>query len=104
MMRQRTPGLQASLLGAALLLASLGNLPYTYAPSLFGPDDPFYGYEPPLLTYPPWWRAVNARAFGGVPYAPANPQALPNAGTIPPNPGVPAAAATSAPVTVPVGP
>ena len=39
-----------------------------YPPPLFGRlDDPFYGFEPPLLSYPPWWGAVAARS--GDPYA-----------------------------------
>jgi hypothetical protein len=36
---------------------------YVYPPPLMGRlDDPFYGFEPPLVSYPPWWRAVAARA------------------------------------------
>jgi BON domain len=36
---------------------------YVYPPPLMGRlDDPFYGFEPPLISYPPWWRAVAARA------------------------------------------
>lgn len=39
-----------------------------YPPPLFGRlDDPFYGFEPPLITYPPWWGEVAARR--GDPYA-----------------------------------
>ena len=35
---------------------------YVYPPPLFGRlDDPFYGFEPPLITYPPWWGEVAAR-------------------------------------------
>src|SRR5260370_12047465 len=34
-----------------------------YPPPLFGRlDDPFFGFEPPLLSYPPWWGAVVARS------------------------------------------
>jgi len=41
---------------------TLGNQPYIYPPPLFGRlYDPFFGFEPPLLSYPPWWRAVAAR-------------------------------------------
>jgi BON domain len=41
---------------------------YVYPPPLFGRlDDPFYGFEPPLITYPPGWGAVAARR--GDPYA-----------------------------------
>lgn len=35
---------------------------YVYPPLLMGRvDDPFYGMEPPLVSYPPWWRGVAAR-------------------------------------------
>lgn len=35
---------------------------YVYPPPLFGRlDDPFYGFEPPLVTYPPFAGAVAAR-------------------------------------------
>jgi osmotically-inducible protein OsmY len=31
--------------------------PYIYPPPLFGRlDDPFFGYVPPLVSFPPWWR------------------------------------------------
>ena len=45
--------------------------PYVYPPPLFGRlDDPFYGFEPPIISYPPWWGAVANRR--GDPYgAPA---------------------------------
>jgi osmotically-inducible protein OsmY len=44
----------------------MGNLPYVYPPPLFGRlDDPFFGFEPPLLSYPPWWRAVALRDSSG---------------------------------------
>jgi hypothetical protein len=44
----------------------IGNLPYVYPPPLFGRiDDPFFGFEPPILSYPPWWRAVVQRETGG---------------------------------------
>ena len=30
--------------------------PYVYPPPLFGRvDDPFFGFVPPLISYPPWW-------------------------------------------------
>jgi hypothetical protein len=30
--------------------------PYVYPPPLFGRlDDPFFGYVPPLISFPPWW-------------------------------------------------
>jgi len=40
----------------------VGTPPYLYPPPLFGRlDDPFYGMEPPLVTYPPWWLGVAGR-------------------------------------------
>lgn len=46
---------------------------YVYPPPLFGRlDDPFYGFEPPLLSYPPWWGMVAAREPINLP-APMNP-------------------------------
>ena len=40
----------------------VGIPPYLYPPPLFGRlDDPFYGMEPPLISYPPWWPAVAGR-------------------------------------------
>ncbi len=33
---------------------------YTYPPPLFGRyDDPFFGLEPPLVSYAPWWGAAS---------------------------------------------
>jgi osmotically-inducible protein OsmY len=33
--------------------------PYVYPPPLFGRlDDPFFGYVPPLVSFPPWWRGT----------------------------------------------
>jgi hypothetical protein len=63
--------------GVPALGASAGFPPYVYPPPLFGRiDDPFFGFEPPLLTYPPWFGAVAARAgFGNAPAA--NPGAMP---------------------------
>ncbi len=51
--------------GVPALGAMAGLPPYVYPPPLFGRiDDPFFGFEPPLLTYPPWFRAVSARGGG----------------------------------------
>lgn len=53
---------------------------YVYPPPLFGRiDDPFFGLEPPVISYPPWWgrltvlrRSERARALPRVtPQAPA---------------------------------
>lgn len=42
-----------------------GNLPYTYPQPLFGRlDEPFFGYEPPALGFPPWWGAMTAARVG----------------------------------------
>jgi osmotically-inducible protein OsmY len=49
--------------------------PCVYPPPLFGYyDEPFYGFEPPLLTYPPWWRNMSARRVD--PTGSGNPQPL----------------------------
>lgn len=54
---------------------------YTYPPPLFGRfDDPFFGFEPPLITYPIWWGEMSQRRVGLNPIAPkeqANVGALP---------------------------
>ena len=66
-----------------------GTLPYpppTYGPSSVGPaypypqmlfgryDDPFWGFEPPVITYPPWWGAMTAHRLGEM--APATAAAM----------------------------
>lgn len=44
---------------------TLGTMLYTYPQPLFGYyDDPFYGFEPPIITYPPWWNAMSAARLG----------------------------------------
>ncbi len=49
-----------------------GTLPYTYPQPLFGRlDDPFFGFEPPAIAYPPWWGALTARRLGPPSYPPA---------------------------------
>ena len=54
----------------------VGTPPYLYPPPLFGRlDDPFYGMEPPLVSYPPWWSAVAGRQ-------PIDVAALANAGLL----------------------
>ncbi len=57
------PGVRGPMMAPSLgLVAGQGNLPYVYPPPLFGRiDDPFFGFEPPMLSYPPWWRGVAAR-------------------------------------------
>ncbi|MEO6811204.1 MAG: BON domain-containing protein [Isosphaeraceae bacterium] len=42
-----------------------GAIPYVYPPPLFGyVDDPFWGFEPPAISYPPWWGALSAHRLG----------------------------------------
>jgi BON domain len=42
-----------------------GSLPYTYPQPLFGRlDEPFFGFEPPVLGYPSWWGAMSAARVG----------------------------------------
>lgn len=42
-----------------------GTIPYVYPPPLFGyMDDPFWGFEPPAISYPPWWGALSAHRLG----------------------------------------
>jgi osmotically-inducible protein OsmY len=48
--------------GATSLYTSL---PYTYPQPLFGRlDEPFFGFEPPVLGYPAWWGAMSAARVG----------------------------------------
>ncbi|WP_422926473.1 BON domain-containing protein [Singulisphaera sp. PoT] len=47
---------------AAGIPAMGGSPGYIYPQPLFGRlDDPFYGFEPPIISYPPWWRSVTMR-------------------------------------------
>jgi osmotically-inducible protein OsmY len=42
---------------AAVARGNLASPPYIYPPPLMGRlDDPFFGFVPPLLSFPPWWR------------------------------------------------
>jgi osmotically-inducible protein OsmY len=48
---------------------------YVYPPPLLGRyDDPFFGLEPPVISYPPWWGELSARRLresgSAVPEAP----------------------------------
>ena len=89
------PGGMSSGLGA--MPYTLGNLPYVYPPPLFGRlDDPFFGFEPPLLSYAPWFGATAYRnSVGGPMVAQANP-GVP-AGGLPPVAEDPAAGAPVSP-------
>lgn len=52
-------------LPAPAYTAVSGVMPYVYPPPLFGyVDDPFWGFEPPMVSYPPWWGALSARRLG----------------------------------------
>ncbi len=43
-------------------LYASASVPYVYPPPLFGRlDDPFFGFEPPMVSYPPWWGYVANR-------------------------------------------
>ena len=66
-------------------------LPYTYPQPLFGKlDEPFFGFEPPVLGYPAWWGAMSAARVG-----PPNPSA---SNTQQPQGAVPSASMASPPV------
>ena len=42
-----------------------GSLPYTYPQPLFGRlDEPFFGFEPPPISYPAWWGPMSAVRIG----------------------------------------
>ncbi len=48
--------------GAGMGMGFGGGAPYVYPQPLFGwYDEPFYGFEPPVISYPPWWGAMSAR-------------------------------------------
>ena len=47
---------------AAMVPPTNQSIPYVYPPPILNRlDDPFYGFEPPLLSYPSWWGAVARR-------------------------------------------
>jgi hypothetical protein len=50
---------------------------YVYPPPLFGRyDDPFFGLEPPAISYPPWWSALSAHRLSDPDlFAPGSPAA-----------------------------
>ena len=42
----------------------LGSVPYVYPQPLFGYyDEPFYGFDPPVISYPPEWRGISAMRY-----------------------------------------
>ncbi len=86
--------------GALPGAGTYGSLPYTYPPPLFGRlDDPFFGFEPPPITYPPWWNALTARRLGLAAY-PMPLGALANAAPAS-RPGNPMAGTANAPIDFP---
>lgn len=91
-----SPGVMGSPYGAAFPLRPAPY--YVYPPPLFGRiDDPFYGFEPPLVSYPPWWPAVTAREPINLPA-----QAQLNPGPVQGDPGADPNAPS--PMKVPIGP
>lgn len=87
-------GLAGPLAGAAgpLVGSPFGLSSYIYPPPLFGRyDDPFFGLEPPVISYPPWWRSIAYRAG-----AEAAAQAPPAQAAAPPGSAQPGAAAPAA--------
>ncbi len=55
------PGFDPRAGGMGLTAPSImGMNNYVYPPPLFGGyDDPFYGMEPPPISYPPWWYGMS---------------------------------------------
>jgi len=99
------PGVRSPVLAPSLGIS--GGLPYVYPPPLFGRiDDPFFGFEPPLLSYPPWWPAVVARAQQAAPppASSANASAPAGAGVDLSGTGSAPESGPTAPFTVAVGP
>src|SRR5207253_4417464 len=85
------PGPVAAALGP---LPGLGLMapPYLYPPPLFGRyDDPFYGFEPPVISYPPWWGAITTQRLDPALAAePAPVLEAPATATSPPSESLPA--------------
>ena len=60
-------GLAAATTNPAVLQSTLtSSSPYVYPPPLMGRvDDPFFGFVPPLVSFPPWWsRRASSRRHG----------------------------------------
>lgn len=94
---QAGPGALRPGFGGAPALAS-NNPGYVYPPPLFGRiDDPFFGLEPPLLSYAPWYGAMASRR------EPINAAALNGPGPGGPGAGGPGLA-PAAVVSAPAGP
>jgi osmotically-inducible protein OsmY len=70
--------------------------PFVYPPPLFGRyDDPFYGFVPPAISYPPYWAALSAHRLGQDARAETQAVPLSQPGPAPAQP--PPAGATGAP-------
>jgi osmotically-inducible protein OsmY len=75
---QRVAMVQTAMLGAGATARAggastmAGSAPYlAYPPPLFGRlDDPFFGLEPPLVSFPPWWGARQLELLQGGPNGP----------------------------------
>lgn len=75
---------------------SIGAGAYVYPPPLFGRiDDPFYGFEPPIISYPPDWAGMSARrrpeplgpvALSDPPSQPPTPVDIDTSGAVTPTP------------------
>jgi osmotically-inducible protein OsmY len=78
---------------AAVARGNLASSPYIYPPPLMGRlDDPFFGFVPPLVSFPPWWRRNQP---GEAMVAPRrDPAAAPAAAATGPKSTAPAANAT----------
>jgi osmotically-inducible protein OsmY len=69
-----------------IVTSPVGMNSYIYPPPLFGRyDDPFWGLQPPAISYPPWWRSVVYRQ----PLDPSltGPYPVPPVGSMPVPPG-----------------
>ena len=81
-----------SMTGYGALAPNLSASYYVYPQPLFGwLDDPFFGMEPPLVSFAPWWRnrlPVPMAGPNGAGPSGANPIAVPQGGgQAAPNPG-----------------
>ncbi|MFI5457004.1 MAG: BON domain-containing protein, partial [Isosphaerales bacterium] len=48
---------QSAAMAAPAAAVASSSSPFVYPPPLMGRvDDPFFGFVPPLLSFPPWWR------------------------------------------------
>ncbi len=78
----------AASMSASVGMTGYGGLgsssPYIYPPPLFARlDDPFFGFVPPLVSFPPWWRRPVQRPGMGMQQRPGGPVAAnPSGGTL----------------------